>query len=588
MSNTEIRGVSPLNLLIARTDYLIPEIKQGDRELSWDGFIYAYHHAGDNHSKDDLMGRIPIQVKGHKCKNIETERKSYSTEISDMRNYLQEGGTIFFVIFMTDDIEEIYYCTLLPYELKLILKDYGNQKTRTIDLKPFPTDKKEISRLIMNIIRDRDLQRAAIMSEIVTLEDIEKSGLTHTVSFGCMTINENSSDPLEYIINHGTYLYVDIAYGISLPVQHIENVSVSIMKQENVYVGNRLFYNCYYVLNDKDYLTFGFGKSIKISIPKKQGYQGKIEYNSKGTLSERIIDAEFMISVIKNGNITIKGTPFFDFLKVNDISAYENHLEQLIKVQKLLQLLNVKKELDFDSITEHDEKKLAKLVFAIVDQNLVPLNDTQELFGMFKISNVKLLVCAIKDYDSGLYKIYDALLSPIKFKGIDIEGNEYDSSLCLALGVDWLINYDNVDYDIVLQKLSEVPYSVRYCEQLTIFLLQVLKLYDSLNLPNHPLLSLSKRIITLIKEKFTGNEPISNTLNALQITRRERELTVKEIAILEIIISDPTNKTKYNILTGTYLLLDNQEQAQQSYLRMTESEQREFDSFPINRFRNWR
>jgi hypothetical protein len=250
--------------------------------------------------------------------------------------------------------------------------------------------------------------------------------------------------------------------------------------------------------------------------------------------------------------------------------------------------LNVKKELDFDSITEHDEKKLAKLVFAIVDQNLVPLNDTQELFGMFKISNVKLLVCAIKDYDSGLYKIYDALLSPIKFKGIDIEGNEYDSSLCLALGVDWLINYDNVDYDIVLQKLSEVPYSVRYCEQLTIFLLQVLKLYDSLNLPNHPLLSLSKRIITLIKEKFTGNEPISNTLNALQITRRERELTVKEIAILEIIISDPTNKTKYNILTGTYLLLDNQEQAQQSYLRMTESEQREFDSFPINRFRNWR
>lgn len=84
---------------IAQTDYLTPYIDSKDKEPVWDGGIYAYHHASQYHSNDDLAGRVPIQVKGHITANPDKEEVSFPIKIDDLRNYLVEGGTIFFVVY---------------------------------------------------------------------------------------------------------------------------------------------------------------------------------------------------------------------------------------------------------------------------------------------------------------------------------------------------------------------------------------------------------------------------------------------------------------------------------------------------------
>lgn len=137
MSNKEILGVSAVERLVSRTDYLEPFINRNDREPSWDGFINVYNHAG-NHSKHDMVGRVYVQVKGHGCEDVDVVRKSFAVDMADLRNYLQEGGTIFFVVYITDKEEIVYYNSLLPYELKEIINKYSKQNSYSIRLKPFP------------------------------------------------------------------------------------------------------------------------------------------------------------------------------------------------------------------------------------------------------------------------------------------------------------------------------------------------------------------------------------------------------------------------------------------------------------------
>lgn len=54
--------------------FSVPWISEGDREPSWDGFIYAY--SNKNQAKKNLMGRAAVQVKGKQVKNV--KRKAFN------------------------------------------------------------------------------------------------------------------------------------------------------------------------------------------------------------------------------------------------------------------------------------------------------------------------------------------------------------------------------------------------------------------------------------------------------------------------------------------------------------------------------
>ena len=594
MANIENLGVGAVDRIISRTDRLKANFSRDDKELSWDGFIYLFHHAGDNHSKKDSAGRVSVQIKGHKCKNVDEEKKNFSMEMSDIRNYLQDGGIIFFLVYITEDDEFVYYCNLLPYELRNILKEYGNQDSRMVYLKPFPKNKKDVEELVFNFLRDRDIQRAAISSEHYTLEDIVKKGMLESLSFGCTTIDKGNRTPLDYFFDHGMYIYADLPLGISLPIQHVDHIdSASTEIEQDVYVGDKLYYHKYSIVYKKDCEEICFGKCLTLNNP-KEGTKGKINFAIQGTLKERINDFEFLICALQSRVIKI-GEQEFPILDVPieeitqfNISKRMEDLEYLKKVQSTLDSLHVKRDLDCDAMTKQDEYNLVQLVSAISDKNLIQLNDEGSLFGTYTVANIHLYVCVIKDDDSGLFRMYDILNAPLVLKGIDAEKKEFDSSICIKLKGDMLVNYDNIDYDVVVRELAKITPTEPYSQQLTVFLLEVIKVYDNLKLPGHPLLGLAKKIIILIQEKYAFNDSEINDLNFLQITLRERALNADELVKLENIVSNPANKKKYLVLTGAYILMDNQIEAEKNYYLMGEKERKAFDGYPINRYRKWR
>ena len=113
-------AVNTVALAISKSNYLVPNINSGDKEPSWDGDIEVYNKAGVNHNKSDLNIKIPVQVKGKLSDSPRKKTIKYPVEISDLRNYLQAGGTIYFVVYMDSSGEnsQIYYADMLPFELK--------------------------------------------------------------------------------------------------------------------------------------------------------------------------------------------------------------------------------------------------------------------------------------------------------------------------------------------------------------------------------------------------------------------------------------------------------------------------------------
>lgn len=135
----ETLAIGAVRESIVTTEILGQYIADNDKEPSWDGFIYVYKDK--NHRKDNLRGRVPVQVKGELNANQALSQISYAVEIADLLNYKTDGGVIFFVVYINHENpnqKKIYYASLTPVKIISYIKDAESQKTKTIKLKEFP------------------------------------------------------------------------------------------------------------------------------------------------------------------------------------------------------------------------------------------------------------------------------------------------------------------------------------------------------------------------------------------------------------------------------------------------------------------
>lgn len=68
-NSIEKRAVNAVEDYFAKIERIDSTISRGDKEPSWDGFLYLY--SDDSMKKEMLIGRIPIQVKGKQVKPLE-------------------------------------------------------------------------------------------------------------------------------------------------------------------------------------------------------------------------------------------------------------------------------------------------------------------------------------------------------------------------------------------------------------------------------------------------------------------------------------------------------------------------------------
>lgn len=589
--NVEMMGVNAVRQAIDKTDYLISRIKDNDRDPSWDGEVEVYRKAGDTHAKEDLILKVPVQVKGHKENNLKKKTIKYSAELPDLRNYLNAGGTVFMVVYINEDGDrsQIYYNTLLPFELRHLVSKYGEQKTKQIDLKALPKKKDDIAEVFLFAAMHMKKQRPAISCDLLSFDDLMKTGQVTGFNLEFTRVPGSNIDPLEYMFDHDTYIYAKLPFGLELPIEHVMNIEVAgTTIDKPVSVNDRIFYSHYEIVRTKTTAECRFGKSTRL-ITDKTAKTRKFNFKASGTLSERITDMDFIIHAMEAGSFKVGNDVLsFDSLKFIEPDPTKPkkanaYLSWLRTLEALLKRLGVTKDLDFEKITAEDEKMLSKLAIAILRQESVEWIEPNESFPDISISNITVKLCALPDEKKKDYcQLYAYSNAPIGFSVKDDKGNNIEVSYHVCLRKESMLRCSNIDYSAIIRQVKTIPSSEEYSSALVNLLLEMLRAYDESNSSRTDILNGAIELADWLRSSDNHTTQDLLDLNYYQAVKRSRALVGREIQALHSIIEG--NPIRKDVYVGAYLLLDDHESAMKHYDSMDHNEQDEFLTFPISHF----
>lgn len=122
----ETISVNAVRDSVVVSDFLDQYIPDNDKEPSWDGSVYIY--TDKSKTKDKLKGKLPVQVKGTEKDDLSKNEISFPVSTADLNNYLNDGGVMFFVVYIGHGglVKQIYYCELPPIKLRMYLAKAEN------------------------------------------------------------------------------------------------------------------------------------------------------------------------------------------------------------------------------------------------------------------------------------------------------------------------------------------------------------------------------------------------------------------------------------------------------------------------------
>ncbi|MBO6061891.1 MAG: hypothetical protein J6P98_07245, partial [Clostridia bacterium] len=93
--------VGKLKAAIGATELLGQDIPTNDKTPIWDGHIFVYAKPGRR--AEDLIRRVPVQVKGHVESSPDKEMVSHGIRVSDLNLFAGERGALFIKICVDEE-----------------------------------------------------------------------------------------------------------------------------------------------------------------------------------------------------------------------------------------------------------------------------------------------------------------------------------------------------------------------------------------------------------------------------------------------------------------------------------------------------
>lgn len=590
----EVLAVNYLKEIISYCPLLsAADVKEGDKEISWDGFIRI--HNSSNHSGCNLVGRVFVQVKGHESENLSSENITYEVKVSDLKNYLHDGGAIYIVVYINGRRKKIYYETLTVVKLKDYLHNIkDNQKSKNIKLRSLPQGESEIQDIFINFEKELIKQKSFVDAELLSIREmLGRNGLTgfsfgpnvfengKVVYEGLLTLMKNEVDVSVYA--HFKDIDIPIPtsdYNPKIAIQSEIGKPVTI--DNVVYFPKFYFFQCELgriVVK----ICNGFHYIINEDGPTTVNYT-KCRYHK-----DRLIALDFMYNACIG-----KGFKLGDFevpLSDEDIAGINldkvrKEIDSLRKIDRLLEKLNVSEQIDMDNFTNDDYNNVLLLYRCIVDD--LPILDYKgdACYYNLKISNLtfKILLYPVKKdgCQEQQFKICDLYAKNDHLVLFENNGKEYYFPTVFLITQDDLLNITNIDYNYIVETYLEYLYIYEELfSDVNELLLHLLFVYDKNN----------KKIILEASEKLAEgllNCNISDLnycalrINYYQVIKRYRMLNEDEENCLMNYKEDPD--VDYVCKMAICLLLNDIKAAKYYYNKLSQNEKDELKGMPIYRF----
>lgn len=559
------------------------DVKEGDKEISWDGFVKIYK--SEQLTKDNLLGRVFVQIKGQIVNETELTKEyiSYQATVADLNNYLNDGGIIYFVVYIVPSgARKIFYETLTVVKLKDYLKrTKKRQASKSISLKALPMDISAIETIFVNFYEDAKKQKSFACYELLSLEELMKKedfeGVKiSTTKFGIKP--DNFIDQTAAIIENEVYVYASVG-GFEIPASNvISRMELQHKIDKRVTVEGVEYYNaCDVIVRKKGQKTIRFGRTIEFTIF-DEGRIDLFTYSPSKLHRDRLQALKFIHSASMHHRFDI-GELYFKLTEDSscNFQEVERDIALLTKIDELLIRLNIQEQLDLSKLSKQDYRNIHLLYEGIVLgktlPNLIVENNCPTSYNI-PLSNlrIKILVSPEQsDSEDSLYRIEDYF--SLSHHVIGHKRNEdskyYILSPYLILEPDEYGNISNMDYNKLVEDAIE-RMSVD-CDIYPIVngtLLNLLLAYDKKQ--NKNLLSAAERLAKLLMEYDTPElSSDAKMINYLQTVKRYRKFTDDEVESL--INIKENNQDSLFAKIAVCLLLDDHRTAK-IYFKQVESQ----------------
>lgn len=573
-------ATSAVTQAIAKTEYLSPFVNSGDKEPSWDGNIYAY--SDSSKKKQYFRGKAPIQIKGKKCKELSGETIKYPVSVVDLRNYRIEGGTIYFVVHLSESYEtKIYHNALLPFEINKLLKDNEKKNKLSLTFHEFPSDSKEISNIILNFVRDRDKQTLLRDGKNISLEELlkENGGKRVSYSFSYTGIGYDRDKPFEYLFSHDVYMYAEIKeLNLSIPIDHMWRAEIARSHLSgNVCINGKLYYERYDVIHTSACDELHLGKSIIFKL--FQTGKSIVNYKLAGNLPERIVAEEFIVELLEHKIVIVNGTKFEINPTKEEIQNFhldkvKEHLDYLRRVQLALTMAGVKMPLECEGLSDKDDEYIKILILAFIQKRHIGFNENEVPPAAFITINNLRIMLYFKEQDDGKYELRNFTEPMGEWSAEYTNGTMFPTSKYTIFQKDDYLNMSNIDYEDLINDMMKYENEGNY-SRCNLNMLEMLKAYDENK--NDKLLEVAIQIAHWLSKKESFND--FSKINLYQCYRRKRSLEQSEEDELLDLIEKSSNN--YSNIVGAYILLDNVKLVNRYLKRLPVDEQTLFKEYPI-------
>lgn len=587
-------ATSAIEKEIAKTDLLSSFINSGDREPCWDGHIYI--HEDKKKTKKNIK-KVAAQVKGKAVRTRDAKRTiSYPISCDDLRAYMMNGGTVFFVVYLnkdTGDVLQIYYVSLLPVMVKKLLDEKKSRRTISVKFHKFPADNARKTELFLNFYEESKKQVSFAGKDLPNVDDLIKKGLLENISFSYTGLGACPDTRLlpKIIDGKSLTLYANIKGGTApIPIEYFDEITnITTSKDTNIPISvkGHIYYDKVKTIATADTIEQQIGSSVKIIAPNVDKVDSSIKIhlniNLTGTLTEQIEALEFIIALVDNEAFNFGDAEFpakFPQSELDRMEAY-NFPEMLSNrkhIKEVLDSMNVKKDLELSKCTSDDIDNLMRIVNSIGDRRIIRGEIDEKNPGQkIKIANLTVAVVYIKA--NGGYRIYDFFGNRFDVKWAPEGMEPVEVSQFMMMRPDDYLTLDNLDLEKVVENFKIIPPSTTHFELSNNCMLSMLNAYDKA--PNPELLNAARQMNVWLGQHtdFLASEIV--TLNRLQIELRERPLEFSEKQELYTIAT--TAKDEFQRL-GAFLLLDEQEEARKIFDTLDEDRLNLFKGFPIYKF----
>lgn len=573
----ELSAINILERCLLKSSYLSPNLSKNDKTPSWDGEIFI-HHIPDNQSKENLK-RVQVQIKGHFKSSNFPDKIKYKIDIKDLKNYLNDSGVIFFVIYLSSfEHYCIYYNALTPYDLNMIVRSSSGKKSKHIEFTRFPDDDEtDMHDILLHFHNNNKIQASTVDKRYLSLSEAKEANLiAENLSFSFCGFGLSQRTSYDFLFKQPIYLYAkQPGLDVFVPIDKA-NITATLERVERaVYLNDRLLYSHYFIIHEQSSFI------LKIGNLEIESATNNINFTSCGNLSNRLLDLEFFISLIKKDNITIEKEPF----TLEIVGLSEKKIEEtlslfnfLLDVKNLIQLLEINEELQLDQFTDDDKLNLQVLVAAFIhNENVILDTDSNEnfLINEMKIGNLNIFVIVSKN-ENGHYHLKNFFDKNTIFYSIfDSDGTRIFTNPYISLKKEEILRASNISFKNIYNSIISTDINDVFLLKLNEFILQMIMAYDE-NQNNEIYLTCLQLLDWLI-----SIDPNSNhiyTFNKLQLYKRKRPLTAGEYDYLLDLKANETNQIN---LIAICILMDNFREAEHFFNKLPTTDQELIKSQPI-------